>query len=81
MIQVFRKLAWWLRYWLVAMNIPNTVFHSPMVSDNAKSYVFAPGFALLQQFGEGASAACPTQSFCTTHDQLPESNFSACQIE
>lgn len=52
-----------------------------MVSDNAKSYVYAPGFALLQLFGEGAWAACPTQSICSTRDRLPESNFSACQIE
>lgn len=63
------------------MNIPNMVFHSHMVSDNAKSYVFAPGFTLLQFFGEGAWAACPTQSLCSTHDQLLESNFSAHQIE
>lgn len=29
----FRKLTWWLKYWLVAMSISNTVFHSHMVSD------------------------------------------------
>lgn len=52
-----------------------------MVSDHAKAYVPTPGFALLQLFGEGAWAASPTQSLCSTCDQLPESNFSACRIE